>query len=131
MPEGEIFMEPISDLLVHVEFPPGGDDEELARLTGQLRAQLLDLDVDSVDSVATEDQPAGAKGLEAVIGWLAVRLGKEGLRTVISTVVAWADRTGNTVEVCQGGDSLKIGRATAAQQEKIINDFLAKQHTTS
>ena len=113
-----------ADIVLRVQPRPDGDDAELASLTQRLRTQLLDLDVDAVDPVADTSQPAGAKGLETLIGWLAVRLGRETLRTVIGGVVDWATRTNNTVEITYQNKSLKVSRATAAQQERLINDFL-------
>jgi hypothetical protein len=112
--------------VVRVEPRSDGDDAELVELTQRLRTQLLDLDVDAVDPVASTSQPAGAKGLETLVGWLAVRLGKEGLRTVIGAVVEWATRTGNSIEVTYGCYVLKVGGVTSAQQERIINDFLTR-----
>jgi hypothetical protein len=117
-------------LVLQVEPAAGGDDQELADLTQRLRARLLDLDVDSVDPIADPSEPEGSKGLETLIGWLAVRLGKEALRKVVGEVVEWATRTGHTVEVSCGGDVLKVTGVTSAQQERIINDFLSR-HSSS
>jgi hypothetical protein len=113
-----------ADVVLRVQPWSDGDDTELANLTQRLRTQLLELDVDAVDPVSNTSQPEGAKGLETLIGWLAVRLGKEALRTVIGEVVDWATRTNHTVEVCYQGKSLKVSGVTSAQQERIINDFL-------
>lgn len=119
-------MENVNQLVLQVQQLPDGDDEELSELTQQLRAQLLELDVDSVDLVAGTSAPGGAKGLETFIGWLAVRFGKEGLRTVIAAVAGWAARTRHDVEMTWDGDTLKVSGVTSAQQERIINDFLAR-----
>jgi hypothetical protein len=119
-------MENANPLVVQVQQLPDGDDEELSELTQQLRAQLLELDVDSVDLVAGTSAPGGAKGLETLIGWLAVRFGTEGLRTVIAAVAGWAARTRHDVEMTWDGDTLKVSGVTSAQQERIINDFLAR-----
>jgi hypothetical protein len=115
-----------ADVIIQVQGAPDDDDVEIAGLTQRLRAQLLDLDVESVDPVTDATAPVGAKGLEALIGWLAVRFGKEGLRTVLGAVVSWATRTGHNVEVVYGGDVLKVSGVTSAQQERLINDFLAR-----
>ena len=115
-----------ADVVLRVQPRPDGDDAELASLTQRLRTRLLDLDVDAVDPVADTSRPEGAKGLETLIGWLAVRLGKEALRTVIGGVVDWATRTNNTVEITYQNESLKVSRATAAQQERLIDDFLTR-----
>jgi hypothetical protein len=113
-------------LVLRVQPDADGNDEELAELAGRLRVQLLHLDVDSVDPVADDREAARAKGPEALVGWLAVHLGTEGIRTVIATVIGWATRTGHDVEISYGGDTLKVTGVTAAQQERVINDFLAR-----
>ena len=118
-------MEQIDALVLRVQWASDDDDDELAELTQRLRTQLLELDVESVDPVADTSQQEGAKGLETLIGWLAVRLGEEGLRTVIAAVIGWVTRTGHSVEVSYNGDVLKVTGVTSAQQERVINDFLA------
>lgn len=120
-----------ADVILQVQGGPDDDDAEIAGLTQRLRGQLLDLDVESVDPVADITESVGAKGLEALIGWLAVRFGKEGLRTVVAAVANWATRTGHNVEVVYGDDVLKVSGVTSAQQERLINDFLARHASRS
>jgi Effector Associated Constant Component 1 len=105
---------------------PDGDDEDIAELTRRLRAELSELNVDSIDSVAGPPPEPGARGAGIVVGWLAVRLGKEGLGTVVAAVVSWVTRTGHSVEVTMDGETLKVAAATGAQQDQIIKDFLAR-----
>ena len=119
-------MEQVDALVVQIQPSPDGDDEELSELARRLRTQLLELDVESVRPVADTSEREGAKGLETIIGWLAVRVGKEGLRAVVAAVVSWATRTGHNVEVSYGGDVLRVSGVTSAQQERLINDFLAR-----
>lgn len=108
-------------------FPASDDDPgELAELTGRLRAELLDLDVQAVDAVAEGGIPEGAKGLPAIGGWLVLHLGREGLRTVLDKIADWASRNDRPVEITLGGDVLKLGRATRDQQDKIIDAWLAQ-----
>jgi hypothetical protein len=107
---------------------PGPDDDagELAELTGLLQGELLDLDVAAVQQLPAEAVPAGAKGVAAVAGWLTVQLGPEALRAVLAKVADWAARNDRGVEVTDGGDILKLTRATREQQEKIIDAWLAR-----
>jgi hypothetical protein len=121
-------LERLDGLILQVQAGPNENDDELAAWTRRLRTRLLDLDVDSVDPVPESADPAGAKGLIAVIGWLAVRFGTAGvLQQVVEAVGEWASRTGRSVKVSYNGDELEICRATPAQQERIISDFLARQ----
>lgn len=114
-------------LAVQVGETPDGDAEELAELLRGLRGELLDLDVDSVEPVEDKDLPDGAKGLGALAGHLAVKLGTgKGLRAVIAAVREWSSRTGRTVEISYGSDVLKLTGATTEQQDKIIDAWVAR-----
>jgi hypothetical protein len=113
-------------VVVRVSPASGDDPGELAELTGRLRLELLDLDVQAVDPVAEGDVPEGAKGLPAIAGWLVVHLGREGLSTVLGQLADWVSHNDRTVEVTVGGDVLKLGRATREQQDKIIDAWLAQ-----
>ena len=83
------------------------------------------MDVDSVEPLTENAGSDREKGLEALVGWLAVRFGTEGLRAVVGGVVSWATRTGHSVEVTYGDDVLKVSVVTSAQQERLVDDFLA------
>jgi hypothetical protein len=114
-------------LILRLQPDPSGDLEELAELTARLRAELLELDVDSVDALTDETTPEHAKGVAVLVGWLAVRFGTvEGLRAVVAAARGWASRTNRVVEVSYGGDMLKVTGVTSQQQEKIIDDWLAR-----
>ena len=88
--------------------------------------------MDSVGAPAQGTAPDGAKGAGAVIGWLAVQFTSAGtLGPVIAAVVGWASRTGHDVEVSYGEDKLKVSRVSSAQQQAIIDDFLARHAARS
>jgi hypothetical protein len=103
------------------------DAEELADLAARLQAELVDVDAVSVAPLPAEAVPEGAKGLGDVAGWLAAQFGTlDGLRAVVATVRGWTARTGRTVEVSIGGDVLKVTGVSLHQQDKIIDDWLAR-----
>jgi hypothetical protein len=114
------------ELVLQVCPAPGDDAGELAELAGLLRGELLDLDVSAVDRLPDEAVPPGAKGVAAIAGWLAVQLGPEALRVALAKVADWVMRNDRVVEVSYGSDTLKLGRATREQQEKIIDGWLAR-----
>lgn len=127
-------MDPRDRLRLRVEQFPDADAAEAAELTRRLRAHLLTLDVDSAEH-APETTPeeaqygAVAKGAAEVGSWLLVRLGTAtGLRTVLTALSGWATRAGHRVEVRYGDDILIVDRATSAQQERLIDDFVTR-HT--
>jgi hypothetical protein len=104
----------------------GGDDQELADAAGVLRDELLALDVDAVEPLTGEAAP-GAKGAGVVLGALLVRLGGAvPLRAVVDALLRWARGSGRTVEVTLDGDTLRLGNASAEQQERIIDAWLAR-----
>ena len=118
------------ELILQVCPAPEDDTGELAETTRWLRAELLDLDVGRVGLLPGEDVPLGAKGVAAAAGLL-VELGPEALRVVLAKVADWVTRNGRVVEVSYGGDTLKLGRATREQQEKIIDGWLARHPADS
>lgn len=113
-------------LILQVRPGPDDDTEELAELAGLLQGELLDLDVSAVDRLPDGAVPPEAKGVSAIAGWLAVQLGPEALGAVLARVADWATRNDRVVEVNYGDDSLKLGRATREEQEKIVDGWLAR-----
>jgi hypothetical protein len=123
--------------IVQVRVSPAmnSDAEELASLTRRLRAELLQLDVDSVRQGAPEeDAPAdplakGAGFLASAGHWLVVQLGAVGIRTVLTSMADWVTRNNREVEVgvTVGSDvrTLKLSRVTPEQQEMIIDAWIA------
>jgi hypothetical protein len=124
--EVEDFMVDGSDLIVQVTPAADGDLEETVGLARRLRAELLALDVDTVEPLTADAAPPGAKGLSSLAGALAVRLGAAGLKAVLVKIRDWASRNGRTVEITIDGDTLKLTGATAQQQEQLINVWLAR-----
>ena len=117
-----------ADRLV-MQVVPGADSdaEELADLAGQLHAELLGVDDALVGRLPAGPVPEGAKGPGDVAGWLVAQFGTlDGLRALVAAVRGFASRTGRTVEVSIGGDSLKVTGATSQQQEKIIDAWLGR-----
>lgn len=115
-----------SGLILRVHPGPDDDAGELAELTGLLQGELLDLDVAAVEPIPGGALLEGAKGVVAVFGWLTVQLGPEALRAVLARVADWAARNDRGVEVTYGGNTLKLTRVTREQQEKIVDDWLAR-----
>jgi hypothetical protein len=123
---GGIVVTGAEGLIMQVRLAGDGDAEELAELSGRLRAELLDFDVQAVERVPQSDVPEGAKGLPAVAGWLAVHLGGASLRDVLAAIADWVIRNNRSVEISSGGDVLKLSRATPEEQRKIIDAWLDK-----
>ena len=70
-----------------------GDQEELAELTGELRSELADLDVDSIENVSLGEPPEGAKAADWVaIGQMVVTLAPVVIPPVFAAVKSWIER---------------------------------------
>jgi len=113
----------------------GADVERLAALTGYLRAELLQLDVDDVTALPAGEPPPGARVFGvSTVGALLIALGQsaDGLRSVVSAIGDWlrrGDGTRRSVRLELDGDALELSQASAADQERLIELFV-RRHTT-
>ena len=114
----------------------GADAQRLATLTGYLRTELLQLDVENVTAPHAGEAPPGARVVDvAAVGALLIALGQsiEGLRSVVSVIRGWLRRgegTRRTVRLELDGDVLELSQANAADQERLIELFL-KRHAAA
>jgi hypothetical protein len=108
----------------------GADAERLEALTGFLRQELLQLEVENVTRLRAGEPPPGSRMFDVVaVGGLLVSLSRsaEGLRSVVSAVRKWLSRgegTRRTVRLELDGDVLELSEATAADQERLIGLFV-------
>jgi hypothetical protein len=113
----------------------GADAERLVILTGYLRSELLQLDVEDVKALPAGEPPPGARGFDAAaVGGLLIALGQsaEGLQLVVSVIRSWLRRgegKGRTIRLELGGDALELSQASMADQERLIELFVSR-HTT-
>lgn len=111
----------------------GADAERIDTLTGHLRRDLGQLDVDRVRPLPDGVAPPGARGFDAgVVGGLIVSLGTsaQALSSVLAAVRSWLSRgTGpvRTVRLELDGDVLELSQASAAEQQRLI-DLFAERH---
>jgi hypothetical protein len=110
----------------------GSDAERLVALTGYLRAELLQLDVEDVAALPAGEPPPGARAFDmTAVGGLLVTLGQsaDGLRSVISAIRAWLHRaevTSRMVRLEIDGDALELSQASAADQDRLIDLFVSR-----
>lgn len=103
-----------------------GDLEELEQLTRQLRGQLEELDVEAVESISGGPAPEGTKAAEGIVIGLLVRYGPAALSAVVRTVERWVSRdTRRSVTLEIDGRELTLNAATAEQQDRLVEAFLA------
>jgi hypothetical protein len=108
------------ELILQVCPAPGDNAGELEELAGQLRGELLDLDVQWVDRPG-EAVPVGAKDSADIAGLFLMRLDPKALRVVLDKVTDWAARSDRTVEISAGGHPLKRVHPASQEQEKVID----------
>ena len=83
-------------LLLRVAAGEAADADELDRLMRQLRAEIQEMDVESVDFVSGETLPEGAKSAEALtLGALAVAVLPAVVPKLIEFLQAWSLREEN------------------------------------
>lgn len=106
-------------------------------LTGYLRADLLQLDVEDVDALPGGAPPAGSRvfGVDTV-GALLIALGQsaEGLRSVVSAIGDWlrrGDGSPRMVRLEIDGDALELSQASTADQERLIELFVTRHTATA
>jgi hypothetical protein len=108
----------------------GADAERVTVLTGYLRADLLQLDVENVTALRAGEPPPGARAADvATVGGLLIAFGQsaDGLRSVILAIRDWLRRSqGNKrrVRLELDGDALELSQASAVDQERLIELFV-------
>jgi hypothetical protein len=117
-----------TDLIIHIN-SASDDEEELERATHQLRKELLDLNLESVDLVKKGKPPKDSKAGEEVVSWgsLLVSLAASGgtLSGLIGTVQSWLSRKENQKAMIQiDGDKLEMTGISNEQQDKLIDAFI-------
>lgn len=119
-----------SELAIELLAEPDTDDQELAELAFRLRGELLDLDVEAVESASAGQAPADAKGIGLLaIGGLIVRfaLSPDVLRSVVSGVRSWAARQRVlSVKLTLDGDSVEVTGPRSAGQDRLIDLWIAR-----
>lgn len=98
-----------AELLIELSLE-GGDAAELDELTRQLRAEVRELNVDSVERVSAGVAPEGTKAVDfAVIGQMAVTLAPAVVAPLFDLLKSWVERKPSTpVKV-----KVKVGKRTA------------------
>jgi hypothetical protein len=113
----------------------GADAERVDALTGYLRQELRELDVDDVARAPGGDAPPGSRAVDpAAIGALLVTLSgaATSINEIVTVVRGWLARgsTPRTVRIEMDGDVLELSGASAAQQDELISVFVRRHGGT-
>jgi hypothetical protein len=123
-----------TDLIIRINSGTDIDKEELEKRTQQLREQILDLNVDSVDLVKTRDKPEGSKAGEEVLTWgsLVVSLAASGgvLPSLIGTIQSWLsgrqNRENQKISMEIDGDKIELSGISSDEQRRLIDLFISR-----
>ena len=110
---------------LHLELAlDGADAEELDEATRDLQRELSELDIEV--SRPTSEAPPGTRAVEvAALGSLVVKAGSAALAPVARVLQGWlARRSGRTIKLTLGSDSIEISGGSAAYQQEMIETFL-------
>lgn len=115
----------------------GADPERVDVLTGHLRRELAQLDVEEVTPLPAGEAPPGTRGFDAAtVGGLLVTLGPAatGLAAVVTAIRGWLTRSPGpvrTVRVELDGDVLELSQASADQEDRLIELFVSRHSSAS
>lgn len=115
-------------LTVHLDLPDDRTPEEKEEAIYQLRQELLETDVESVENAANGAPPPGAKGLPAGLDTLLVTLAGSGsvLSTVISAIANWSSSKKSSVTIRCDGNEFTFSNPTAEEQRQLVKACVAK-----
>ncbi|HSK56888.1 MAG TPA: hypothetical protein VK908_16685 [Jiangellales bacterium] len=122
----------MDDRAMHLELAEeDADAERLDELSGYLRRELLQLDVDDVTAVRAGPPPPGARAFDvAVVGGLLVKLADPAVLTaVVAAVRGWLTRgvgSSRTVRMELDGDVIELSSAKREDQERLIALFVER-----
>ena len=121
-----------TQLVLDIGAGPDTDLEELADLTLQLREELWELDLDTVDLVRAGEVPERAKAGDP-IAWgdlvLTLVTSSAALVTLISTLKAWLkpyQRRDCSVTIELDGDRLEVTGISSEEQQYLIDTWLRR-----
>jgi hypothetical protein len=106
------------------------DADELERLAGGLRRELLELDVQAVEPATRGTAPDGTRAVEAlVVGALIVRLARssESLAALARTVRSWlALRPEQRVRIELDGDVLELTGVSDDERDRLVDAWIER-----
>lgn len=113
-------------VLLHVLPVAGGEPSDLDTLVRSLTAAVAERDVGSISAVEPDEVPGEAKGLGALLGWIAVHISLRNLADLVQAAADWSSRNRRSVEIRYGDDALVLSNVTSAQQEMLIDEWIER-----
>lgn len=121
------------NVLLVLALDPELDPEVGERLTRSLRAEIAELDVESVRPGPSTTAPDGAKGTDPLtLGAVIVALSASGgaFTALVDTLRDWLGRhsTRHRVSLTIDGDTIELERASAAERRDLVDAYI-RRHT--
>lgn len=125
----------VVNVLLTITPDPELDPEAGEQLARRLRAEIVELDVESVRPGPGGPAPDGAKGSDAVtLGAVVVALSASGgvFTALVETVRDWLGRSSarHRVSLTIDGDTIELERASDAERRDLVDAFV-RRHTGS
>lgn len=121
----------LRDLVLVVESEPDVDPDKVERSIRQLRAELKDLDVESIAPVNPENVPPGAKGVDPLsLGALLITLSATGgvLTLLVETARDWLARDAvvRRISVTIDDDTIVLEKSSAQERSALIDAYMRR-----
>ena len=117
---------------IRVAVGSDADPEEVAEATLQLRRELLELDVESVEIPRAGDPPPGSRAVDlAALGALVVTVAQSQLlASVVAAVRSWlAGSRQRSIKLELGGDVLELSGVSSAEQRRLTDEWLRRHES--
>jgi hypothetical protein len=117
---------------VQVVAGPDDDAEEIAEATRQLRRELLELDVITVEVPSAGEPPPGSRAIDvAALGALLVHLADPAMLSgVVAAVRSWLSGSSKrSIKMELDGDVLELKGVSSQEQRRLTDEWLAR-HTS-
>ncbi|GIF52127.1 hypothetical protein DFJ67_6335 [Asanoa ferruginea] len=113
-------------LRIRLDVTADVDDDVLARMTGDLRDELLDLDVDSVERPSGGPAPDGTKAGEVLTaGALLLAVAPSVVEGVLAVLTSWLSRQPSDVTIEIDGQTF-TGPVTREQRDALVAAYLSR-----
>ena len=118
------------ELMIELELEPGADTEEIEQAGRQLRARLLELDVEAVRPVPVSQEPDGAKGTAVDWSQLVLTLSAAGgvSTSLITLARHWLGQHAATqrLKITIENDTIELERATSEERGQLISAWIQR-----
>lgn len=121
------YPDPMADTLrIRLDVAAGVDDDLLDRMTGDLRAELLHLDVESVTRPPGDPAPDGSKAGEVLaVGALLVAVAPPFVEGVMTVLTSWLSRQRSDVSIEIDGQRF-TGAVSREERRQLVAAYLAR-----